>query len=394
MVYQKLLRTRSIIAVTALGFAATGCNIHPLPENVSRASTYDIVARVRCEVQEALDQLRNEIDPSERAHAERIIKLSVIGIDFNFDISEGNNIKNPEDNKPGASLAYQRPSHKDIEKGLSLKFTGSAERERTNVRRFRIVENLGELERSARRCGNATKQPNWIYPVTGATGMGEVVSTYIKLELLTDIARKQQIKLPEPFEDDKFDVQGKSIAFSDVLRFTTRLSAGVNPQLTLTTVAGDLRVTDAFLFGSVHRDDIHSVIVALASDTDDLDALPRPRPPPPPVPPPTPPPSNGFPHPLPKAAGPRDGTRDARGSPGGPLRTLTQARTLQQNQRAAVARAVVREPRTATALVQRDVNARTNVLMELQRLRDLEDDVREEPRRLGERLLKLLREPD
>lgn len=353
MGYLKRLRCGSAFAaITSLLWAA-GCSMHPLTENVSRASTYDIVERVRCEVKEALD----EFAPDDR-HAQRIISLSVIGFDFLFDMSEGNNIKSPKANESGAFATFNRRSFLDKDKGFSLDVGVTAERERQNTRRFRIIEDLGELNKSTVDCRNAARDPNRLYPVTGSTGMGEVVSTFIRLEKLTDLGRAKSIKLGK---DDEFSIEKKNIAFSDVLRFTTRLSAGVNPRLTLTTVAGELRMTNSSFFGAAHRDDIHTVIVALASDAKtDFDKLPRQR---------------RF--------------QEEEGLPGPPPRTLSRSAV----ERRTVA-AFVRDSRTATALVQTDASARNNVLVELQRLRDLEDDAREAPRRLGERLLQLLREPD
>lgn len=340
-----------LIGATTVLWAA-GCSMHPLTENVSRASTYDIVERVRCEVKEALD----EFSPDDR-HAQRIIDLSVIGFDFLFDMSEGNNIKSPKANESGAFATFDRRSFKTKDKGLLLDVGATAERERQNTRRFRIIEDLGELNKSAVECRHATKDPNRLYPVTGSTGMGEVVSTFIRLEKLTDVSRAKAVKLSK---DDEFSIEKKNIAFSDVLRFTTRLSAGVNPRLTLSTVAGQLRMTNSSFFGAAHRDDVHTVIVALAADAKtDFDKLPRQR------------------------------LRDDDSGPATPPRGFT--KSALERRRVAT---FVRDSRTATALVQTDATARNNVLVELQRLRDLEEDGREAPRRLGERLLQLLREPD
>ncbi len=49
MAYYKQFRARNLLGC-ALALAATGCSMQPLPEDVSRASTYDIVARIRGEV--------------------------------------------------------------------------------------------------------------------------------------------------------------------------------------------------------------------------------------------------------------------------------------------------------------------------------------------------------
>lgn len=369
MIRCKRSRTRNAFVVVALSLLAAGCNIHPLPENVSRASTYDIVARVRCEVWEALQEFKALPDARDREHAEHIIKFSAIGFDFIFDITEGNNIKGP-DGKPGVGVSYQREAFKGKEKGFFLDLAANAERERKNTRRFRIVEDLEELSKERVDCRGVTTRPNFAYPVTGATGMGEVVKTYIKLEMLTDLKSKE-LDLVDGVKP--LPIGNKSVAFSDVLKFTTKISAGVNPTLTLTTVAGDLRLTNASFFGSAKRDDIHTVIVALASDPkEDLDAVPlRIR-------------QRGK-----VAIREYRQTQRARGGAGIAVGVRSVRAPGVRD-----AAAVTRSPRVATALVQTDVDARTNVLLELQRLRDLEDDELEEPRRLGERLLKLLREPD
>jgi hypothetical protein len=385
MAYFDRLRTSRLLAGAALAFAATGCSMHPLPEDVSRASTYDIVARVRCEVYEALQEFK-KLEGDQRRHAENIIRHSAVGFDFIFDITEGNNIKEP-DGKPGLSVSYRRPSFKDNEKGFFLDATAKAERERKNTRRFRVVDDLAALGDERIDCRNAETNPNRAYPVTGATGMGEVVRTYIKLEMLSDLRNT-------PFEGDgqrPDPVKGNAVTFSDVLKFTTKLSAGVNPKITLTTVAGDLRLSGASFFGSASRDDIHTVIVALASDSQDLDTLPSLRKLPPDVRKQV---ENdrriggrqsikSVPD---KAQAAVEKDRVARS------RATTRSSRLVVND--TVAAAVVRNPRAATALIQYDSDARTNVLLELQRLRDLEDDELEAPRRLGDRLLKLLREPD
>ena len=77
--------------------------------------------------------------------------------------------------------------------------------------------------------GNAEANPNLVYPVTGATGMGEVVRTYIKLEMLTDvIVRDRRINdLPDQTTSHCLIKGNAVIAFSDVLKFTTNVSAGV-----------------------------------------------------------------------------------------------------------------------------------------------------------------------
>lgn len=388
MAYFDRFRARYSFAVAALAMVAAGCSMHPLPEDVSRASTYDIVARVRCEVYEALQEFKG-LEGEERRHAENIIQHSAVGFDFIFNITEGNDIKTP-DGKPGISASYHRESFKNNEKGFFLDATATAERERKNTRRFRVVDDLEALGNEKMDCRKAETNPNWVYPVTGATGMGEVVRTYIKLEMLSDLRLTSfEGADPKPQPLPGKGTTTNAVTFSDVLKFRTKLSAGVNPRITLTTVAGDLRLTGASFFGSASREDIHTVIVALASDSLDLDTLP---------------PLHSY------RRDAREEVRNDRKMQGQQsiMKVPERARAAVKQDRIArqratarstrgtqeIATAVLRNPRAATALVQSDSDARTNVLLELQRLRDLEDDELEAPRRLGERLLKLLREPD
>lgn len=237
------LRVRGIVrgAAVALAFGLAGCSMHPLPEDVSSASTFDIVQRIRCEVAEGLKDFPRD----EKFH--KIVKGTHIGYDFTFTIAE-------ENKAASGRLEFKRPSFVDDSKGFFLDLSASAEKKRENTRKFRIIENLAEVNENG--CSRAIKHANPLYPITGATGMGEVVKTYVRLEILTDLAR-----------DDNDTV------FSDALAFTTRLTAGATPKLELSTVAGSFKLTHASFTGTVVREDKHNVTVALSRDIDDVDAV-------------------------------------------------------------------------------------------------------------------------
>src|ERR1043166_3471481 len=117
-------RSKNAIIV---GYALTlaGCSIHPLPEDVTRETTYRIVQKIRCEAREALTELsvaalresrdagthdlaaRVEaghlqvtalfedpryhpyVDPNV-GHIFRIFALSAVAFDFTFTITENN----------------------------------------------------------------------------------------------------------------------------------------------------------------------------------------------------------------------------------------------------------------------------------------------------------------
>lgn len=129
---------------------------------------------------------------------------------------------------------------------------GADKNSRKNVRVFRAVDELKDLRDAP--CGRRATAagPNLVYPITGSTGMAEVVRTYIELEAMTDLA-------PNPNS-------GEMVTFSDDLEFTTTLEAGAALDLDLKTPVGSLRLSRATVTGYASRKDIHSVKVVLARD--------------------------------------------------------------------------------------------------------------------------------
>src|SRR5262245_27627083 len=112
MMYRLPIGSSGRGAAVALAFGLAACSMHPLPEDVSPASTYDIVARMRCEVAEGLkDFPRNE-------KYKKIVNATHIGYDFTFIISEDNKALN-------GRLEFKRPSFVD-DKGFFLDLSASA----------------------------------------------------------------------------------------------------------------------------------------------------------------------------------------------------------------------------------------------------------------------------
>ena len=140
--------------MVATGLVA--CSMHPLPYDVSRVSTYDIVEKLRCEAKEGLRGV---------PYDHPILKHTVIGYDLTFDITEDNNLNND-------ALNFNRKGFTDGSH-FDLDFAGSATRKRENKRQFRILESLQRL--NAADCSDTATRANWIYPITGAIGLDEVL---------------------------------------------------------------------------------------------------------------------------------------------------------------------------------------------------------------------------
>jgi hypothetical protein len=286
------------IALFVTGLAA--CSMHPLPDDVSRVSTYDIVKKIRCEAQEGLRDV---------PLTHPIIRNTAIGYDFAFEIDEDNDATK-------GKLKYEKPGFRKDSKNI-WELTGSATRKRKNKREFRMVETLKEI--SEAECVDVATRPNWIYPITGAIGMDEVIRTYVRLEQMSKFGT----------------INDKGTVFSEDLDYTTEVGGGIQPTLELATIVGKFRLTNATLFAEAKRKDMHSVTVALAQ-TGPVDAAAR--------------------------------------IPSGAIAPM------------GFAPLALSRPRVATAVIERAADAKTRVLIELERRR-----IAKEEDRLNTRLLEVLR---
>jgi hypothetical protein len=327
------------LGVTALLGGLTGCSTHPLPEDVARTSTVDIVRSIRCEALAGLEGLYNSLGPEDRARAAPIIKATVIGYDFEFNIEENNGAGGDEAKHSLATFKRaftSTPSTLDVRGDLALK--------RENKRRFTIIEPLTDLPRSRDICSNRTKGPNWTYPITGTIGFDEIVRTYIKLEMLTEL---QQTKRNEA--QGKF-AKSAHVVFSDEVKFTTRFAASAEGTLVLDAVVGQLSVTNATIGVKADRKDEHSVVVAMTRAKVDVDERAQPR----------------------KAGG---------------------KETAKQERDRMIKDGSVRDPRAQARLIQMNSNAQDSVAVELHRRRNLNDRDDEAAKALGQRFLDLLKLP-
>jgi hypothetical protein len=203
-----------------------GCATHPLPENVTRSTTYDIVERIRCEAKRAvLDHGRGFVD-------------AALAYEFTFQITE-------DDNASG-NATWTLPF---LNGGsFSLVANAGLTKTRDAARIFKLVDSFAELRRA--RCDGEVLEKNWIYPIAGDIGVYEVVSTFARLH-----------KVDNPIKGSKDDV----FSFADTLVFTTVLGGGVKPKLTLAPVTEKFRLTEANGDFSAGRRDMHKVVLALAA---------------------------------------------------------------------------------------------------------------------------------
>jgi hypothetical protein len=122
--------------------------------------------------------------------------------------------------------------------------------DRKSERKFEITNSFEELHLLPHQdCANAAaKIGNIVYPITGKIGLEEVFETFIKMDHGVGITTK-----------------GATSNFSDTLTFTTTLSAGVTPKITLNPIPRHVfQVADTSIALTEMRTDQHQVAINLA----------------------------------------------------------------------------------------------------------------------------------
>lgn len=242
-----------------------GCAIHPLPEDFSRNTTYEIVKKIRCEAREALDNiavrvLRQSSDPHVLRMADQLaagqievvpgvllqvprlepsiqrlfekFTTSAVSFDFQFTIEE--------ENDNAGSADFRLPFTSGV---FTLGVSGGAKLTRENFRKFIVDTSFYDLhtDNSLARevCSSiAATHSNIVYPITGRIGLYEVFSTFIELENETHLKD----------------------GFSDQLKFVTKLNASLKPKIELFPISAQrLRLSEAALTLASTRQDQHQL---------------------------------------------------------------------------------------------------------------------------------------
>jgi hypothetical protein len=273
------------VAVFAALLLFSGCAIHPLPEDVTGVSTYQIVRQIRCE---ARDTIRKDVITwlgrlnSSRAQSlaaqyqenpasisnfspklfntpdlvsvRAVVQLFYdTGIAYNFDLDM------TEDNNLTGGASFQKPYSNAK---LTFGPTATANRKRDNERIFTVTDTFSYLLTKVpeQYCNGYVVEANYIYPIAGRVGVDKIVDDFIDLTLFADLAGTKDKPAGPP-------------TMVDQLAFTTVISASVNPMVVFTPVTSALNITNASLTGLADRTDTHKVAIALAIATSGITDL-------------------------------------------------------------------------------------------------------------------------
>src|SRR5262249_44850169 len=179
------------VVMAVLAPILANCSTHPLVDDVTRSTTFDIVDKIRCEAKQAVIE-----------RAPKLLDNTTVLYEFSFHIDEENNAS--------GGLTWTLPLTGG---GFTLTASGGSDLARQAIRNFTITDTFGNLRKTS--CSRALEK-NWIYPIAGDIGIYEVVATFIKLY---------------GAEDPENPTDKETFSFHDTLEFTTFLGAGVNPTL-------------------------------------------------------------------------------------------------------------------------------------------------------------------
>jgi hypothetical protein len=235
-------RAMCVVALAQGGL--TGCSTHPIPDDVTRVSTYGIVQQIRCEAGRAIRELALNYT------------TAAIAYEFNFDIIENTTVTD-------AQAVFTKLFSTSF---FTLTLTSPFDQKsRQGVRNFRIVDSFTDAKNTD--CPNDPLRKNLLYPISGDIGAYEVLATFVKLQRahpLGDIGVP-----PAPGQGGLLGSQkpptGEVFVFADRLTFTTTLTAGAKPRLVLNPRRGELRATNAKADLATSRVDIHQVTIAVAA---------------------------------------------------------------------------------------------------------------------------------
>jgi hypothetical protein len=279
------------VAGVAASFVASGCSIHPLPEDVTGVSTYHIVRQIRCEARDTLRRIvikylhrlddpvaqqlawQYENDPASingfhynlfktpaLVRVRSAVKLFYdAGLAYTFDLTM------TEDNNLSTDLSFLKPL---TNSQFTLGIHAGANRTRTNQRTFTATDTFsGLLTRVTEPyCAGQVVGPNYIYPITGRIGIDRIIADFIDITLFANLGGG----------DAKPGDGGSPPTMADKLTFTTVVTASATPAITFTPVTDAFQLASASATGLADRSDVHQVTVGVAispSGVTELDPL-------------------------------------------------------------------------------------------------------------------------
>jgi hypothetical protein len=282
-------------AVIGAVLLLSDCAIHPVPEDVTGVTTYDIARQIRCETRAAAknrvlteirtlamgspyqpgdlkaqqllaryDGDREDIStfrPGLFSGPDYVLVRAYFTMIYSTAVAYSFDLTMDEQNNLGTTINLLGPW---VSK-LTLGITADANRERSNEQVFTLTDTLGDLlmnlstpQHGVPYCGDAQLvQANYIYPITGQIGVAKTVKTFFELNSFTTLAATDG-------SSKSGNAAQTAPTYTEKLIFTTTIDLTANPKISFTPGGNKFQVMDASLTGTAKRTDTHKVYVALA----------------------------------------------------------------------------------------------------------------------------------
>jgi hypothetical protein len=218
------MRIFSALCTVALGTTVAGCSIHPQTDDFSRSAVPDIAFRVRCEASEAV----KAVFP--KSHETNYLYRTAIDFEFEFVMTETND--------KSAEGSFTIPVHVGT---FKIGWDAGANKGRETTQTVRFGETFRGLADNV-DCAKYEKSSNFKYPITGQIG---IIDTMTNLRRLVDVKRGKEL-----------------VEFTDKVEFTTTLSAGLHPSISLSPASG--RNVSAEATFKASRKDVHRLTMTFA----------------------------------------------------------------------------------------------------------------------------------
>jgi hypothetical protein len=275
----------SRIALVAAVAWITGCAIHPVPDDVTGVSTYNIVRQIRCEARQAVFDLAIAYltGPKNRDEEAR-----EIGLQFKEGLRPIHSFSYSLFKSPtrqlvqlfaGTGVAYnfqlQMMETDNIEPTTDLltfngknQFTspvnGVFDRSRQNIRTFTVTDTFDFLLRDIPDdpahnndyCGGFIVGPNYIYPVAGKVGIDRMIGDFVNLTLFGGL-----VGPPSNAANPTTASSKGPPTMVDQLQFVTTVSLGATPKVTFAPIKTFM---DASVLLKAARQDTHTLTIGLA----------------------------------------------------------------------------------------------------------------------------------
>ncbi len=258
----KLFKSVTKIIVSTIFLAS--CRTIPLPQQVTKFDTYQIVQRARCEVRDAI-----------RKQAAQYVEITLGRPEFYDGIIDGSitldilrdKFPNPESLKvlnryANSAVAYEFTFNMTVidKLGGSIDFLRmfsqgpfsfglSASRARTNSnnRNFQISDTFIKLSTTLdnRVCGDVSGTGRNSYPITGRLGLDDIVNVFLGLNQYGNLTGEDNLP-----------------TISDTISFSTTVATGTEPDKKFENNSSGLNVAGVNLEITGSRTDVHNLVIA------------------------------------------------------------------------------------------------------------------------------------